>query len=251
MDAPIKHPEVLQDAGYNRQRSDPLPGDYGYYLHLSDLRMGLEQFATTAPIKVLDYGSGGSPYRSLFPHADYRRADIGPSDDLDYALDLTGKIPEPAATFDLILSTQVVEHVKEPAGYFAECFRLLKPGGRLICTTHGTFEDHGCPADYQRWTAYGLQRDLEVAGFQVTGVSKLTTGPRAVLFLIDRGWLKAPAKGLLGITLILVRGALKVLRPQVHRMCDATLANYRVVASNLDDHPLYVGLLITCVRPET
>lgn len=251
MDAPDGRPEALEDASYNRQRSNPLPGDHGYYLHLSDLHIALQQFSTMASLVILDYGCGGSPYRLLFPNADYRRADIGSGDDLDYELDSTGHIPESAATFDLILSTQVVEHVKDPAVYFAECYRLLKPGGRVICTTHGTFEEHGCPADYQRWTVFGLQRDLEAAGFRITSVSKLTTGPRAVLFLIDRGWLRAPVKGPLGYFLILFRAIIKLGRPLLHRMCDASLADYRVVSGNLDDHPLYISLLIDCTKPET
>ncbi|MBE2240719.1 MAG: class I SAM-dependent methyltransferase [Caldilineaceae bacterium] len=244
MKAEIGRPKTLQDAKYNRQRWNPLPGDVGYYLHLSDLRIALQPFATDSSLTILDYGCGGSPYRALFPHANYCRADIGPSDDLDYELDATGSIHAPSAMFDLILSTQVVEHVKDPAHYFAECFRLLKNGGELICTTHGAFEDHGCPFDYQRWTTYGLQRDLEAAGFQVTGVSKLTTGPRALIFLIDRGWLWGPVKGVLGMALFLVRSFFKLFRSWIHRMCDITLVDHRVVRDKLDDHPLYVGVLI-------
>ncbi|HVX09732.1 MAG TPA: class I SAM-dependent methyltransferase [Pirellulales bacterium] len=43
------------------------------------------------------------------------------------------------APFDLIISTEVVEHLYAPRRYARGCFAALKPGGRFICTTpyHG------------------------------------------------------------------------------------------------------------------
>src|SRR5262249_49528624 len=140
---------TIQTEYYLRQRMEPWPGD-SLYLHLADLRMAIEGLRSDEPLVILDYGSGGLPYRSLFPPADYGRADFlqADSDQLDYVLDAYSRVQQESQTFDLILSTQVAEHVTDPAIYFAECFRLLKPGGRLYCTTHGTFEDHGVPYDF-------------------------------------------------------------------------------------------------------
>src|SRR5262249_6192357 len=155
-----------------------------------------------------DYGSGGSPYRSLFPRADYRRADFlqADSDQLDYVLDAYSRVQQESQTFDLILSTQVAEHVTHPAVYFAECLRLPQPGRRLYCMTHGTFEDHGVPYDFQRWTADGLARDITKAGFDIIRLEKLTTGPRALLFQIDHllNTLRAPKNSALGLALWIV-----------------------------------------------
>ncbi len=41
--------------------------------------------------------------------------------------------------FDIVISTEVVEHVYAPREWAAGCFAALKPGGHLICTTpyHG------------------------------------------------------------------------------------------------------------------
>ena len=43
------------------------------------------------------------------------------------------------APFDLVVSTEVVEHLYAPRAYALGCFQALKPGGRFICTTpyHG------------------------------------------------------------------------------------------------------------------
>src|SRR5262249_48561646 len=142
-------------------------------------------------------GCGGSPYRSLFPNAEYLRADFTGVFDLDYVIGEHSKIDEADEIFDLILSTQVTEHVEDAPSYFAESYRLLKRGGRFVCTTHGTYPDHACPYDFQRWTADGLKRDIAAAGFTVTQGIKLTTNGRAMMFLLRRfsGWIETSASG--------------------------------------------------------
>ena len=87
-----------------------------------------------------------------------------PFDGLDYVIKPDQSCDAPSSAYDIVLSTQTAEHVPDPTAYFQEIFRLTKPGGRAIITTHGTSEDHGLPYDFQRWTAEGLRRDLEKAG---------------------------------------------------------------------------------------
>lgn len=43
------------------------------------------------------------------------------------------------APFDLVVSTEVVEHLYDPRSYARGCFSALRPGGRFLCTTpyHG------------------------------------------------------------------------------------------------------------------
>jgi len=41
----------------------------------------------------------------------------------------------PADSFDAINMNQVIEHVPDPVGTVTECFRILKPGGRLVLVT--------------------------------------------------------------------------------------------------------------------
>jgi SAM-dependent methyltransferase len=46
-----------------------------------------------------------------------------------------GKIPYPDATFDLVFSDNVMEHLDAPEAVLAEASRVLKPGGRLLFKT--------------------------------------------------------------------------------------------------------------------
>jgi SAM-dependent methyltransferase len=51
--------------------------------------------------------------------------------------DILNELDEPP--FDIVISTEVVEHLYSPRKWAAACFNALKPGGSLICTTpyHG------------------------------------------------------------------------------------------------------------------
>jgi SAM-dependent methyltransferase len=133
-------------------------------------------------------------YRDLFPAGiDYVGADLPGNELAQVLLDDTGRVPLPDASFDLIFSTQVLEHVEEPDLYLAECRRLLKPGGRLLLSTHGTLIFHPCPNDYWRWTAPGLHRTIEKASFGVTTTQGVFGGMATALqFLQDTTAHKLP-----------------------------------------------------------
>lgn len=118
--------------------------------------------------RVLDYGCADQPYRALF-HDDvrYEGADLPGNPVADIEINEDGTLPVQSASFDLVLSTQVLEHVEDPTTYLAECFRVLKPGGTLVLTTHGLMYYHRDPEDYWRWTPASLPLVVRKAGFEV------------------------------------------------------------------------------------
>lgn len=56
----------------------------------------------------------------------------------DHLLENLGVVP-----FDLVVSTEVVEHLYAPRPFAAGCFRALRPGGRFLLTTpyHGYWKN--------------------------------------------------------------------------------------------------------------
>jgi SAM-dependent methyltransferase len=125
--------------------------------------------------RVLDAGAGEAPYRELFEHCEYVTADWENSPhESASASDIVGsleELPIDSASFDAALSTQVLEHVAEPARVLGELNRVIRPGGRLYLTVPLVGELHEEPFDFFRYTPYGLRHLLEAAGFEVESVS--------------------------------------------------------------------------------
>jgi SAM-dependent methyltransferase len=142
--------------------------------HLRALRRALEREAATLEGAgvLLDLGCGEMPYRPLFvPRVErYVGADLPRNRLADVHLDETGRAAMPDASVDIVLSSQVLEHVPSPDAYLAEAHRLLKPTGTLILSTHGYWMYHPDPTDFWRWTREGLVRQIEAAGFAVQSV---------------------------------------------------------------------------------
>lgn len=128
--------------------------------------------------RVLDFGCGTRPYEAWFRSAgaDYQGADIDGGHEVQLRAD--GSIAAAAATFDLVASFQVLEHVWDLATYLGESHRVVKPGGWLLLSTHGTWFYHPHPGDYRRWTAEGLRREIEAHGFKLLEIRPVV-GPLA------------------------------------------------------------------------
>jgi SAM-dependent methyltransferase len=80
-------------------------------------------------------------------------------------------IPFPDRSFDSALATEVFEHVPDIDLLLGEIRRVLRPGGILFFTTPFVWPYHEMPHDCQRWTAPGLKRRLEVAGFREVAIT--------------------------------------------------------------------------------
>jgi SAM-dependent methyltransferase len=138
---------------------------------------------------VLDMGAGSMPYREDFLAAGLRYvgADIDDSAEVRIAPD--GTLPLPESSVDVVVSFQVLEHVADISRYLSEARRVLRPGGRLLLSTHGSWLYHPHPTDYRRWTREGLRHDLAEAGFAtdrmdaVVGPLALTTIFRTIGFV--------------------------------------------------------------------
>jgi SAM-dependent methyltransferase len=249
----------LSASEYIRHRLYPQPGDL-LYLHLSDLLLAIREMIPEGADRVLDFGCGGSPYRPLFGACTYHRADLaGSAAALDFEYSADSRLSAPSGDYDCVLSSQVLEHVGSPQAYLSECHRLLKPGGNLILSTHGTFEDHDCPHDYWRWTAHGLQRLVEEAGLKIIRIMKLTTGPRAAVFIAERErarlkFDRVHMRSRIGLYSRVFNYGARLFLSQdlaswrLHRSCDANFPQHRVVDADAVGHDIYVAIALLARR---
>jgi ubiquinone/menaquinone biosynthesis C-methylase UbiE len=66
-------------------------------------------------------------------------------------------LPFNSASFDVIFSLAVLEHVKDPFRCASEIVRVLKPGGDLMCCVPFLQPLHGYPHHYYNMTPQGLR----------------------------------------------------------------------------------------------
>jgi SAM-dependent methyltransferase len=121
---------------------------------------------------VLDVGAGAQPYRPLLPAAArYRAIDVAVARDaFGYDLPDTEYFegehwPVEDGSIDVVLATEALEHVPEPAVFLDEARRVLRPGGRIVLTVPFAARWHYIPHDYWRYTPSSLQNLLGAAGF--------------------------------------------------------------------------------------
>jgi len=127
---------------------------------------------------VLDAGAGTCPYKKLFKKGNYTSQDFCKSDyGLDYSsIDIKSEIyaiPRPDSSFDYILCSQVLEHLKYPHKALDELNRLLKKGGQLWLSCPLAWEEHDTPYDYFRFTHYALELLGKETGFKIINMTPI------------------------------------------------------------------------------
>ena len=93
----------------------------------------IEQYLRAHSVRKLQVGAGSNPYEGWLNTdvADYRR-----QGEVVY-LDARKPFPLPNASFDVVFSEHMIEHLTYDEGrrFLRECFRVLRPGGRIRIAT--------------------------------------------------------------------------------------------------------------------
>lgn len=137
-----------------------------------------------AGLRLLDAGAGELRNKPFCTHLQYVSQDFcqyeGKGDaqglqtgswdtsQIDIVSDIMN-IPEPDASFDLILCSEVFEHLPDALGALDEFSRLLKPGGKLIITAPFASYVHFAPYHYATgFSRYWYEFHLPARQFKLT-----------------------------------------------------------------------------------
>jgi ubiquinone/menaquinone biosynthesis C-methylase UbiE len=133
--------------------------------------------------RILDAGAGEQKNKKFCTHLNYVSQDFAHYDgkgdgkalqtktwetsNLDIVSDITS-IPEPDASFDIIMCIEVFEHLPEPILAIKEFSRLLKPDGHLILTAPFCSLTHMAPYHfYSGYNRYFYEKHLADYGFKI------------------------------------------------------------------------------------
>ncbi|MDZ7586317.1 MAG: class I SAM-dependent methyltransferase, partial [Patescibacteria group bacterium] len=106
-------------------------------------RQVVKQIPKTANLKILDIGCGDGVLLSLIKNATLYGIDLD-KDGLGYAATNVkakfiqapaDELPFKPNFFDVVLATEIIEHLDQPEKLIQEAKRVLKPSGYLILTT--------------------------------------------------------------------------------------------------------------------
>ena len=217
-----------------------------HYLALAGLARALEEaipreLAGRSGLKVLDLGCGDKPYYPwLAPYCDeYVGIDRYPGPHVDHVCPAERLDVVADESMDVVLCTQVLEHVLDPAAVVREIRRVLRPAGLCLASTHGVFVYHGQPRDYWRWTHEGLERLFSEAGgfgrlevLPTDGIASAIAGliDFYVCSLAERYWF------------------LRWLRLTLHPALGASRRLDRYLAWSFESNPLTINYLVLASR---
>ena len=140
-----------------------------------------------AGLKILDAGAGECQYKKFCSHLEYVSQDFAQyngegnskglqtktwdNTKLDIISDITA-IPVPDKSFDVIMCTEVFEHLPDSISAIKEFSRILKPGGYLIITAPFRSLTHFAPYHfYSGFNKYFYERNLGESGFEIKEIT--------------------------------------------------------------------------------
>lgn len=157
---------------------------------------------------LLDLGCGKAPLYEVYSPlvnnitlADWENS-LHENPHLDKVCDITKKLPFEDNSFDIIIFSDVLEHIPNPSYVLSEIRRILKPKGVVLMNVPFLYWIHEAPHDFHRYTEFMLikmaqDNDMYVEKIEAAGggwavlidlSSKLLQGrPRIVEFIQNVG----------------------------------------------------------------
>lgn len=177
-----------------RMRVAPRLWDYCFFTARTNLAVLRNVGRRHEPtLDVLDVGCGTKPFRALFhPSCHYIGVDFDGASGADVLHDLGTPLPFPDASADVVLLSEVLEHVPDPELLLSEAARILRPGGELFVSAPFAFPIHGRPYDFRRFTQYYYEAIPSRLPFQLVELETSNQVASTPLLLVQQLILSVP-----------------------------------------------------------
>lgn len=144
---------------------------------------------------LADIGCGDVPYYEIYKNlvTDNICVDWGKEEGgdlhLDHVADLNNGIPLESKSFDTVLCTDVLEHIKNPTLLFSELARITNDNGKIIVTAPFMYWIHNAPYDYHRYTKYMFEDFCRVNNLKILTISEYGGLPEILYDLMYKGYI--------------------------------------------------------------
>lgn len=141
--------------------------------------------------EVCDMGCGEQPLRTRVEALGGIYTGIDVTQNAANSVDIIAPctdVPLSDSRFDVILCTEVLEHVSDTPKSFQELARLLKTDGFLIVTTPFMYPLHEEPYDYVRLTPYQIREYAKRYGFCVLELTTSGNEIEVIATVWDAMW---------------------------------------------------------------
>ena len=133
---------------------------------------------------LADVGAGQSDFKELVSGFNLVSVDFYPYSGINVVCDFSSGLPFQDDALDIILISNVLEHIPEPDKFLKECFRTLKKGGVLLGSVPFMIGVHQRPYDFYRYTDISLKRLFGACGFSEPKIEPVL-GEHVLLFSIS------------------------------------------------------------------
>jgi len=134
-------------------------------------------------LAVLDVGCGRQPFRKLLESRGHHYVGMDTQAAADGSVQIVGAIDSalpvqglPVEAFDVVLCTEVLEHVADWHAAYQNIAYALKPGGHVLMTCPHFYIPHEEPYDFWRPTPNAIRFNAESANLRVVTIRKCGTG---------------------------------------------------------------------------
>lgn len=178
-------------------------------------------------MRVADVGCGEQPWRGMIAACGAEYVGIDVTQNAMGTVDLVApitQVPLPDASFDVILCTEVLEHVSDSRGALGELRRLCVPGGVVVVTTPFTYPLHEEPFDFVRLTPHQIRTLGEAVGLEVALLQLVGNEIEGMAVLWNNLWSRSIPRRL-GILRALLLGVTRLPANLVTAVLSAAVGN--------------------------
>lgn len=193
---------------------------------------------------VLDVGCGEQPFRGALESKGYtywsmdvaqnRNGSVHFVCAIDADLPVAVTAPGP---YDVVLCTEVLEHVAEWDRAFQNLASLLRAGGQLLVTCPQFYPLHEEPEDYWRPTSYALEHFAKKSGMSVVSAYRAGGSWDVLGTLLGNLYFKSNDRGMISAVVLF---SCKVLRKSFFWLLQKGFVQNRVSATGYYLSNVYV-----------